>query len=68
MDLISLSVFFSERKFRRVHYFLKELGSPSTRLVKKSSPKNVRVLVLLLFGSKSVAGAELEGISEAERV
>jgi len=37
--------------------------------VKKSLPKDVRVLVLLLLlGSESLVGAKLEGISEVERV
>jgi len=49
---------------------LKELGSPSTKKVKKSSPKDVRVLVLLLLlGSKSEVGVELkDGISKTEGV
>ena len=41
--------------------FLKEVGSLSTIYVQKSSPKNVRILViLLLLSSASVVGAELE--------
>ena len=37
--------------------------------MKKSSPKDVRVLILLLLGSESMVGLEPEeGISEAEGV
>jgi len=47
---------------------LKELGSPSTRWVKKPSLNNIRVIVFLLLpGSESVAKAEQEQeISKAE--
>ena len=71
MNLISLSMTsFQKGDSEDSITSLKELGSPSIRWVKKSSLKDVIVLVLLLLlGSESTVRVELEeGISEIERV
>ena len=67
---LTVNGFFSERRFRRVYCFLAGARITFYKMVKKSSPKDVRVLViLLLLSSESVTGAELEeGISEIEGV
>jgi len=71
IDLISLSMAsFQKGDSEEFIASLKEIRSPSTRYINKSSPKDVRILVLLLLlGSKLVAGAELkEKISEIKGV